>query len=177
MKEKLSLNRRIFITIAFTVAVWGHIIWDFTHGGIPVHYILQNPNLPGIPNWLGAIVLPFFTWYVLNRIHKRIDKPNFKGIPETFEKILFRFFASVLVSATIAICFMNSIDAMDYIMGALFVMAFIFPLYKSEYLLGWVVGSTLTFGAMIPIVFGSILAGIFFVLYKMPRKVFTYFVH
>jgi hypothetical protein len=155
--------------------VWSHIIWDYFHEGIPVHYILHNPNLPGIPNWVGAIVLPFFTWILLHRIHIRINRPKIVTIPASIKNVALRFFASALVAVTIAICFMNDINAIDYIMGSLFILAFIFPIYKSEFLLGWVVGSSFTFGAMLPIVFGSLIAGIFFLLYKIPRKILSYF--
>ncbi|MGC1516195.1 MAG: hypothetical protein WA810_11525 [Maribacter sp.] len=55
-------------------------------------------------------------------------------------------------------------------MGTVLMLAFFFPVYKSEYLVGWVLGSMFTFGAMIPMVFGSILAGLFFIFYYLPRK-------
>lgn len=176
MKFKLGLWRRMFLTILFTLAVWSHIIWDHFHGGIPVHYVLHNPDLPGIPNWLGGIIFPFFTWYLLYRIQKRINKPDLTVTAEHFKKIILRFFASFCVSVLIAICFVNGFDAIDFIMGTLFLLAFIFPLYKSEYLLGWVLGSVFTFGAILPMVFGSILAGLFFIFYEIPRKVLPYFI-
>lgn len=80
-----------------------------------------------------------------------------------------------MVSIIIAVCFMNNIDVIDYIMGSLFILAFFFPLYKSEYLFGWVLGSAFTFGAIIPIMFGSIFASVFFLLYKIPRALVNYF--
>ena len=60
-------------------------------------------------------------------------------------------------------------------MGTVLMLAFFFPFYRSEYLLDWVLGSMFTFGAMIPMVFGSILAGLFFLLYDIPRKIWQYF--
>ncbi len=175
MELKLGLQRRILFTTISTLVLWSHILWDYFHDGIPVHYVLHNPDLPGIPNWLGAVIFPFLSLYLLNRIHKRIDKPEVINKEESFNKVLFRFLASVCVSVIIAICFMNGIDVIDFIMGTLFILAFIFPFYKSEYLLGWVLGSAFTFGATLPMVFGSILAGVFFVLYKLPRKAVCYF--
>ena len=175
MKPKLGLQRRILLTTISTLAVWSHIIWDHFHGGIPVHYVLRNPDLPGIPNWLGGIIFPFFTWHLLYSIHKRIDKPDLTVTSERFNRVILRFFASFCVSVLIAICYLNGIDAVDFIMVSLFILAFIFPLYKSEFLLGWVLGSAFTFGAILPMVFGSILAGLFFILFKIPRKVWAYF--
>ena len=66
---------------------------------------------------------------------------------------------------------MNGIDITDYIMGLIFILALVFPLYKSEYLLGWVFGSAFSFGAIIPILFGSILCLIFFVIYQLMSGV------
>ena len=172
---KLPLRHRILITIIVTLLVWGHIAWDHFHGGIPTHYLLHDKDLPGIPNWWGAIVLPFFTWFLLYRIHKRIDRGVTPVASESLRSVILRFFTAALVAIAIAVCFMNGIDVVDYIMGCLFILAFFFPLYKSEYLLGWVLASTFTFGAIIPIGFGSIIALVFFIFYKVPRSIKSYF--
>lgn len=171
---KLTLRLRILITTIVTLLVWGHIAWDHFHGGIPTHYLLHDDNLPGIPNWLGGIILPFFTWFLLYRIHARIDWPDIPVASESFRDVLFRFIAAFLVSVSIAIFFTMEIDIIDYIMGGIFLLAFFFPLYKSEYLLGWVLGSSFTFGAMIPIGFGSIFVLVLFLLYKIPRTILNY---
>ncbi|WP_273567305.1 hypothetical protein [Maribacter halichondriae] len=168
---KLPFKLRATLTIAVTFLVWGHVAWDYFHGGIPVHYVLQDPNMPGIPNWLGGIVLPFFTWFLLYRIHKRIDRRKITVASESLRAVVLRFLAAVLIAILIAICFMNGIDLIDYIMGCIFILAFFFPLYKSEYLLGWVLGSAFTFGAIIPIGFGSLLALIFFMFYQLRKGI------
>ena len=163
---KLPLKFRIAVTVAITLLIWSHIAWDYFHGGIPTHYILQDPDLPGIPNWLGGIVLPFFTWYLLYRINKRMDDPESE---EKFNMGFVRFFLALLVSVMIAVCFMMGIGVIDYMMLGLFIFAFFFPLYKSEYLLGYVIGASFSFGAIIPIVFGSILALIFFIIHIISK--------
>ncbi|WP_281540504.1 hypothetical protein [Maribacter aestuarii] len=164
MKEKLNLSRRIFITAIFSIIIWGHVAWDYFHDGIPVHYILHDDSLPGIPNWWGALLFPFFTYFLLYRINVRIDKTNSK---ESLQKIGLRFLGGLLFAVAIAVSFVNGIEITDYIMAAVFILAFIFPLYKSEYFLGWVLGSAFTFGAVIPIGFGSILCLLFFLIYKL----------
>ena len=172
---KLPLRLRLLITIIVAFLVWGHVIWDHFNGGIPTHYLLHDDNLPGIPNWLGAILLPFFTWFLLYRIHARIDWPDIPVASESFRDVLFRFIAAFLISVSIAVFFTMKIDVIDYIMGCIFLLAFFFPLYKSEYLLGWVLGSSFTFGAMIPIGFGSVFALILFILYKGTRAILGLF--
>lgn len=175
MNDKISLRLRLGITVVVTFLIWGQLAWDYFHGGIPTHYLLHDGDLPGITNWWGAIVLPFFTWFLLYRIHKRIDGPNMPVASESLRIIILRFFAAAFVAIAISIFFMNSIDVIDYIMGCLFVLAFFFPLYKSEYLLGWVLGSAFIFGAIIPISFSSIIALVFFLFYKILRVIINYF--
>jgi len=171
--SKLTKETRIAITLIVTLLVWGHVVWDYFHAGIPTHYLFHDENMPGIPNWLGALVLPFFTWFLLGRIQKRMNRSN---SDETLKKIGFRFLAALLFAITISVCFLNDIMIVDYIMGTIFLLAFIFPLYKSEYLLGWVLGTSYTFGAMIPMLFAVVFAGLFFVLYgfrKVVMRLFT----
>lgn len=172
---KLPISLRVVITTVITLLIWGHITWDLFHGGIPTHYLLHDDNLPGIPNWLGGIVLPFFTWFLLYRIHKRIDRPDNSIATESLRSVIMRFLLAMLIAITISVFFTFEIDVIDYIMLGIFVLAFVFPLYKSEYLLGWVVGSTFTFGAIIPIGFGSIFALVFFVFYRISKAVLGLF--
>jgi len=164
MKTQLNQSIRIVISLAVTLLIWGHIAWDYVHGGIPTHYILHNKDLPGIPNWWGGLVLPLITYFLLFRIQQRIKKPASK---ETLQKIGLRFLSGLIFAVTISICYMQDIQIVDYIMGLVFLMAFIFPIYKSEYFLGWVLGASFTFGAIIPIGFGSLLCLVFFIIYHL----------
>lgn len=166
MTVTLSKQHRVLITLVVTLLVWGHVLWDHFHGGIPTHYLFHNENMPGIPNWVGAIILPFFTWFLLQRINKRMIGSLGK---ESLMKIGLRFLAGLVFAITISICFLNDIMIVDYIMGAIFLLALIFPLYKSEYLLGWVLGAAYTFGAVIPMGFGSLLCLVFFLMYSLVK--------
>ncbi|MBD0849300.1 hypothetical protein [Maribacter arenosus] len=168
---KLSLRLRRLLTTIVTLLIWSQLAWDYFHGGVPTHYLLHDDRFPGIPNWWGAAILPFFTWFLLYRIHKRIDGRGMLVASENLRNIVLRFLSGVLVAVAIAVCFMNGIEVTDYIMGSLFVLAFFFPLYKSEYLLGWVLGAAFTFGAILPMGFGSLLALIFFVFYQLGKAV------
>lgn len=161
MKARLNFTKRILITSAMTLAIWGQVIWDYLHGGIPTHYLLHNPNLPGIPNWVGALVFPFFVYFLLYRIQKRIDKNNSE---EPLQKVLWRFLGGLLFAVAISVCFVNGLEYTDYILALVFLLAFIYPLYKSEYYLGWVLGAAFTFGAFIPIVFGGIFCLLLFLI-------------
>lgn len=166
MKNDLNTKHRIILTGIVALFIWGQVLWDYLHGGIPTHYLFHNKDMPGIPNWVGALVLPFFTWFLLHRIHKRLNQSNTK---ESLKKAFWRFIAGLSFAVTISVCFLNDIMIVDYIMATIFILAFIFPLFKSEYLLGWVIGASYTFGAIIPIGFGSLLCLVFFLMYSLVR--------
>lgn len=168
MKQSLKKKVRILITVLVTLLIWAHILWDYTHGGIPVHHILHSKDMPGIPNWWGAIVLPIFTYFLLFRIDKRLKRPE---STDSLKQVILRVLAGVIFAVSISVCFMNGIDVIDYIMGFIFILSFIFSLYKSEYLLGWVLGSAFSFGAILPMAFGSILSLLFLLTYKLSRGV------
>lgn len=165
---KLTVRLRIIITVIIVLLVWSHVIWDYFHGGIPTHYLFQDASMPGIPNWLGAILLPFFTWFLLGRIRRRVNIPNSK---ESLGKVGLRFLAAALVAIAISVCFTLGIEIPGYVLLSIFVLAFFFPLFNSEYVLGWVMGSAFTFGAVIPMGFGSLFALVCFVLYKIASAV------
>jgi hypothetical protein len=168
MKNLLTQKGRILITTVVTLLIWGHVLWDYTHEGIPVHFILRSKDMPGIPNWWGAIVLPFFTYFLLFRISERLNQSENK---ESLQRIGLRFLGGILFAVSISVSFMNGNAITDYIMGLIFILAFVFPIYKSEYFLGWVFGSAFSFGAMIPILFGSMLCLIFFLIYQLVAVV------
>ncbi|MBS9464360.1 hypothetical protein KIM67_18205 [Flagellimonas sp. 389] len=172
MKKVLNQKSRVVITVVATILVWTHLAWDYLHGGIPTHYLLHDKDLPGIPNWWGGIVLPIFTYFLLHRIHKRTNPQHTK---KSLGKLVVRFLAGLLFAVIISVCFSYGIEVTDYIMGSLFMLAFVFPLYRSEYLLGWVFGAAFTFGAIIPIGFGSLLCLLFYIFYKMTRLVIGFF--
>ena len=128
--------------------------------------------MPGIPNWVGAMILPFFTWLLLARIAKRV---NGNTSSESLKKVFLRFMAAAVVSIAIAICFMNDIEIPSFVLLSILGLGFFFPLYYSEFLLGWVLGSAFTFGAVIPMGFGSIFALICFGLFIFGKLLLRLF--
>jgi len=104
--------------------VWAHIAWDYFHGGIPSQYLLQSGDLPGIPNWWGAIVLPFFTWFLLWRISKRINGTEPTIAEESLQVVIKRFTAAMLIAVIITVLFTMEIAVIEYIVLGIFVMVF-----------------------------------------------------
>jgi fatty-acid desaturase len=172
MDERMFFKVRLYFTGIVTFAIWTLLAWNYYHGGVPSHHILDNKDLPAISNWWGGLLLPFLTWFLLYRIQKRIDRHN-NGSSETsnYQKhLLYRFAGALLFGVLLAVFFtFGYSDIPGYMVLGLFPVALFFPIYRAECLLGFVIGMTFTFGAVLPTVVVSILALVCAILYLYVR--------
>jgi len=152
------LRSRIYFTVIVTLAIWGLLIWNYFHGGVPSHHILAREDLPSFSNWWGALLLPLLTWFLLYRIQRRLIKTEGKS-PETLPiKVWMAFVVSLLFGIMLAVFFSFGIsDLPGHMLLSILAIALFFPVYRSECLLGFVIGMTYTFGAVLPMLIGSIL--------------------
>jgi len=84
-------------------------------------------------------------------------------------QVVYRFSGALIFGIVLSILFTLGSDAPGYMMIGIIVLSFFIPLFRAEYLLGYILGLAYTFGAIIPIVLGSILATLFFIAYKFVR--------
>jgi len=173
MNKKILFKIRLYFTGVVTFLIWTFLLWDHYHDGVPRHHILANKDLPAISNWWGGILLPFLTWFLLYRIQNRIISQG-KKIPETSKYLkytLYRFAASLLFGISLSTFFtFGYADFSGYLVVGLFPLALFIPIYRAECLLGFVIGMTITFGTILPMVIGSIfvLLGAFVYLVLRP---------
>ena len=59
MKPVTFFKKRIYCTILVTVFIWTLLLWDYFHGGVPSHHLLQNKDLPAFSNWWGRCFTSF----------------------------------------------------------------------------------------------------------------------
>ena len=179
MNENLSFKTRLYFTGIVIIAIWSLLTWNHYHGGVPIHHILQRNDLPAISNWWGGILLPLLTWFLLYRIHKRLIYSNDEKlkISKSSVHIRYRFigalFFGVLLSAFFSFGYP---DICGYMVVGLFPIALFFPIYRAECILGFVIGMTFTFGAVLPTGVGSILALVGAVIYLYIRSAIVYLV-
>lgn len=172
MKKNYFLKTQILITSIVSIAIWGLLAWNHLHGGVPSHHILAREDLPEVSNWWGGIILPVLTWLVLYRIQKReklSERKNqsFLNIPT---KVLLGFLGALLLSISLSVFFTLGNDGMSgYLLMSVLLISLFFPVYRAECLLGFVIGMTYTFGAILPTGIGSILAAIGFLIYNLLR--------
>ena len=154
---------KILVTLAVIVLMNGWLLWQFFHGGVPSHHILHQKDLPEISDWWGGLLLPILTWILLSKTQSRLLKQ-----PESQKsKIIVLFLAGLVLAIAIVISFTNDykffLDNVPYIF---LLLSLIIPIYYSEFILGFILGMTYTFGVILPTAFVLILSGIGFLIYR-----------
>lgn len=168
MTENKLFNLSLFVTAIVTSYIWVLLIWAYYHGGVISHHILDRKDLPAISNWWGGLLLPVLTWLLLFRIRTRIKKQNLKktGSEKSMPNILFGFTGALLFGIALAVSFTFGYST-DYLIYVLMVLVFIVPVFRAEYILGFVIGMVFTFGAILPTAFAVIVAIISAIVYTL----------
>ena len=66
--QSTNLNRlRLIVTIIISILIFGLLLWNYFHGGVPGHHILDRKDLPVISNWWSGILLPVVTWILFSK--------------------------------------------------------------------------------------------------------------
>jgi hypothetical protein len=163
MNEQRLPRLRLYATAFAVLAELAHLAWEYFNGGVKSHHILNLPEMPAISNWWGLFLLPVLTWYLTGRIQKSIashdvGKDEISKLPLS---IVAGFIGSLLLGILLSISFTNGNEAIaSYLFLGMFVLALLLPVYRAEYLLGFVLGMTFTFGVVLPTAVGSIIAAL-----------------
>ena len=178
MREDSFYRVRIYFTGIVAIVICSILTWNYYHGGVPSHHILAKEDLPKISNLWGALLLPLLTWFLLYRVQKRIFLQHDANAElSTLKQAIYTFTISLVYGVAIA-CFFSFgySDMTKNMMLGIFAIALFFPVYRAECLLGFVLGMTVTFGAILPTGIGSIIAIIAFVLFRVVRPAVLYIV-
>lgn len=177
MNIKSFFKTRLYFTVIVTLFIWTLLLWDYTHGGVPSHHILANEDLPAISNWWGVLLLPLLTWFLLYRIQIRIDVEGLghSSVENEFKTTFYRFAGSLHFALLLSLFFTYGYpDICGYMILALFPVGLFFRIYRAECLLGFVIGMTFTFGAVLSTGIGSILVLAGAILYVYFREGIIY---
>jgi len=156
------------ITGIITAAILSLLVWQQFHGGVPEHHLLQKKELPAISNWWGALLLPVLTWILLGRIEKRLQK---KGATTPLSgkyqiRIIGLSLLGLALGLSIAISFTFDYKPyMDNVLYVLLVLSVLVPIFYAEFMLGFVLGMSYTFGVVLPTAFIMVLAATGFVIF------------
>lgn len=154
---------RIGLTIVVSLAIWGLLAWRHLHDGVPAHHLLHNPALPRVSDWLGAVLIPGLTWGLLGLSRHRMEAAD---SPE-LQPVLLGLLAGLACGVAMSISFFSGHESMTgYLFFSLLPLALLLPVYRPECLLGFVLGMSVVFGAVLPTIFGSLMALATFVIHR-----------
>lgn len=168
-KQQLS-QTRLYFTAFTTLIVWAMLVWQYTHQGVPSHYLLQDPSLPELSNWWGALLLPVLSWVMLGRIQQRLLKHSPEKIDIQSKKVLISFVIASIYGVILSFCFINGYEAVSSVMfPAILFFAIFFRLYRAEFILAFILSMSFTFGAVLPTIFGTLIAISSFIVFTVVQ--------
>jgi hypothetical protein len=163
-------NKYTFI-IVVTILIGLHLLWEYySYGHVITHYLLADDNLPGISNYWELLTIPFISWAVLTFLQRELKKAETVR-PLAYRSIAKGFLSALLFGLSAALMWefdMENILQFYILLPVL--LALFFPVYRPEYFLGFLLGMTFTFGGVLPVAFGGILALLSFLVHKVIRR-------
>lgn len=159
----------VLIPLAVLAFAAAHLAFEHFNGGVRSHNLLNRQDLPAISNWFGLITLLSLGVILGLRIRTHPSSTRWAGVPVP---VLVALLGALIYGATLAASF--SFGATDITSAAflgLFVCGVVLPVYRVEYLLGFVVGMTATFGGVLPLLVALVVATMSFVVRFIVSKV------
>ena len=154
---------RIYFSLFVLLAALALIAREHFNGGVVSHHLLHRADMPAISNWWSILVLPVLTWFLVGRTQKRIAAESHRifSSAKLPASVVLGFLAALIYGIALSVSFSTGyVTITGYIFQGMFLLAVLFPIYRAECLLGFVLGMTVTFGAVIPIIVGSIIAAL-----------------
>lgn len=143
----------VAFAVLFAVALLG---WEYMHGGVPSHHFLDRRDMPAVSNWWMLIVLPVLGWLASRSVMRRAPAD-----PNALIKAFAAVIGAALVGIALAIAFVTTHgqgNASSIIFFAAILSGLVLPIYRAEYIFGFVLGMAFTFGAVLPTLFALIAA-------------------
>ena len=165
-----TLRTKSLMTGGVTLFVFSMLLWEHFHGGVPSHHLLYQENLPAISNWWSGLFLPILTWFLLTRVEKRLAKQQVQQPYKPIKRALQLLTTGLVLGISIAISFEQGYSPfLDNVLYIIALLSLFIPIYYAEFILGFVLAMTYTFGALLPTAFILVLAAIGMLLYRFVR--------
>ncbi|WP_299492351.1 hypothetical protein [uncultured Shewanella sp.] len=133
----------------------GHLLWEHLNGGIVSHHLLNRSDYPAISNWWGLLILPFLAWFAMAQIKKRVNFQSGDSLVtrKLLNRALIGFVGMLMLSILQSVSFTIGYGNIAiYLSLGLFVVGLFLPIYRAECIFGYVWGSILFTGAIIPLI-------------------------
>ena len=165
-----KLHRLPWYVVAFAIVFAAALLaWEYTHGGVPRHHFLDRADMPTVSNWWMLAVLPVLAWLASRSVLRRapID-------PKALAKAAAAVLGAALIGVALSIAFVMADGqgaASSYIFFAAILSGLVLPIYRAEYIFGFVLGMAFTFGAVLPTLFALFIAAISAIFHRLIRPV------
>jgi hypothetical protein len=158
----------ILIPLASLAFAAAHLTFEHFTGGVRSHHLLNHTNLPAISNWFELITLPFLGVVLAKKVHAHPTSKRWAIIPVP---MLIALLSAFIYGAILIASFLIGAEHITSIAFlGLFVCGVVFPVYRVEYILGFVAGMTFIIGGVLPFLFAIIFAAGSFVLRYIISK-------
>lgn len=168
MTEQPLARLRPQLIAMVLIAEVAHLGWEHFKGGVVSHNILERPDLPAISNVWGLLFLPALTWFVIGRVQKRLPVRFDERFPGG---IVIGLIAALAIGIALAVSFSNGYsDVTRYIFRGILLLTVLLPFYRAECILGFVLGMTFTFGAVLPMAVAAVIGAISAFIHLVVRR-------
>ena len=143
--------------------------WQHLNGGVPAHHLLADPSLPRLSNWWGLLTLPLLAWFLLGRIERRR-----RANPRAAHGDTAAFIGALVFGLILSLLFTaGQHGATETMVQFLVVLAVFYPIHRAACVLGFVIGMTWTFGAVLPMLAAGIFALVGAAVYHGVRYIYA----
>jgi hypothetical protein len=146
--------------LAGLVFALAFVTFEYFNGGVKTHHFLARADLPGFSNWLTLLVLPVLGVALAVRVAIEGGR-NTSGA--TTQQLAAGAAGSLMYGGALAASFLFGLEQLSLVLFlGLFLCAVTVPVYRAEYIFGFVAGMTIAFGSVIPLFFAVVFATISF---------------
>lgn len=170
MNANCAANCRLVLTVAALCAELFHLGWEYTHGGVLAHHLLANPDLPAISNWWGALLVPLLTWWLVGRIGHSVQARR-RGLERGVIAPWTGVIGALVYGGALATAFSLGSPLVNYLFFALPALALVVRAWRAEFVLGFVLGMTFVFGAVLPTLIAGVVAALSWVAHAVAGVV------
>ena len=177
MTQTQLKRSQYILTSLITLMILSLLAWQYTHEGVPSHYLFQRADLPELSNWWGVLVLPLLTWVLVGRMNTKLLNANNKAEKEK-AKMVVGFIAAVIYGVLLTVAFLQGYQEIASILFlSILAIAIFVPVFREEYLLGFILAMSVGFGAVLPLIFTTLIATasaiIYFTVRFIWKKIFV----